>query len=133
MASALDVSRCPAVWMAGMEISEPNVPIETLREIEEAGGTQYKVYERVWYDLKNMTLRQVEFWPEIPAEASSRWPFNIYLRPIIFAGWEQKKRVKRFTIELVEGAEDYGVVEYEGIGRAVRSVLEGGSDEVPEL
>lgn len=114
-----------------MEINRPNVPQEVLREIEEVGGTQYRVYERVWLDLKAVTLRQVELWPYIPPEAINsvkRWPFNIYLRPIEFEGWEQPKRVKRFTIELVDGAEDYGMVEYEGIGRPVRTISKGEND-----
>ena len=93
MAPALDVSSCPAVWMAGMEMSEPNVPQEILREIEEAGGTPMRIYERIWLDHETGMLRQVEFWPTIPAEASSRWPFNIYLRPIEFEGWERRSRL----------------------------------------
>lgn len=109
-------------------MNRPNVPQKVLREIEEVGGTQYQVYERVWLDSQAATLRQIEFWPAIPAEASSLWPFNIYLRPIEFEGWEQPKQVKRFTIELVGGAEDYGMVEYEGIGRPVRTVSTGVSD-----
>lgn len=103
-------------------MSRREIEREVVRQLQEWNGPQSNVYERVWLDLEAATLRQVEFWSTIPAEAAERWPFNIYLRPIEFEGWEQPKRVRRFTSCKVEGAEDYGMVEYEGIGRPVRRV-----------
>lgn len=110
---------------------EPDVPWEVIREFD-MGGTHYRVYERIWFEHTTGTLRQVEFWPKIPPETDiigRGWPFCIYLRLIQFEGWEQKKQVKRFTMEEVEGAENYGMVEYEGIGRLTRSIPKGRSDD----
>ena len=106
-------------------MSRRDIEREVVRQLQEWDGPQSNVYERVWLDLEAATLRQVEFWSTIPAEAVGRWPFNIYLRPIEFEEWEQPKKVKRFASWRVDRAEGYGMVEYEGIGRPVRTVSDG--------
>ncbi len=94
------------------------------------GAGRHRVYQRSWLDEAAVTLRQIEIWLVIPDSAGVRWPRDICLLPIDVDGWQQEKRIVTVYHVRVDGAPDYGMIQYEGIGQRVRSRKKGEAHEV---